>query len=290
MENELKKEDNPEFHALSACPFYSIETGRTSLYGDQTFIALESLVEQNDIDIADYSERLFNYYGPGSECEKAKNEEGYPKHGPWTPGPIKTFLSKYKTDPVTGDEKGTDMHTTTAIIPVVAKYAGQPEMLAKARKIIKVTSTNTEAIAFGLAGARLLEQYILHGEDPKAIDTLMHTLKSSNSMADAQVVKHLENVLKETDKSHDNAGRDFGIACGYPGVFQTAVHGLLTYSNYVSAVRGTLCAGGDNCSRAMFIGACKAAEGGLGCIPEEWKQKTSCHQNLLEMAQKLVEG
>ena len=45
--------------------------------------------------------------------------------------------------------------------------------------------------------------------------------------------------------------------------------------NYVCAHKqDNMLAGGDNCSRAGYIGACIAAEQGTKCIPQEWKAKT----------------
>jgi len=73
-----------------------------------------------------------------------------------------------------------------------------------------------------------------------------------------------------------------------PKSFQSALHGVLTSSEYVAGVRATFQAGGCNASRASFIGACLGAKGGLDAIPESWKQKTLCFSQAKEHVEKIL--
>lgn len=36
----------PEFYPTSQCPFYTVDTGSTSAYGDQVVVTLKSVAEQ----------------------------------------------------------------------------------------------------------------------------------------------------------------------------------------------------------------------------------------------------
>ena len=45
-----------------------------------------------------------------------------------------------------------------------------------------------------------------------------------------------------------------------PGAFQSAVHGIITATNYPAGVQATLRAGGCNASRGGYIGACLGAQ------------------------------
>lgn len=56
------------------------------------------------------------------------------------------------------------------------------------------------------------------------------------------------------------AVQQFGQTCELPGSFESDLHGVLTYSSLVEAVRGTIMAGGDNCSRAAVLAAFFAAQ------------------------------
>uniref|UniRef100_K3XCC6 Carbohydrate kinase FGGY C-terminal domain-containing protein n=1 Tax=Globisporangium ultimum (strain ATCC 200006 / CBS 805.95 / DAOM BR144) TaxID=431595 RepID=K3XCC6_GLOUD len=62
---------------------------------------------------------------------------------------------------------------------------------------------------------------------------------------------------------------------------------LLTSSGYVDSVRANMAAGGDNCSRAIIVGAVAAAAAESDPIPAEWKQKTTRYEEIKAFADKL---
>lgn len=72
-----------------------------------------------------------------------------------------------------------------------------------------------------------------------------------------------------------------------PGSFQLIVHGVIAHTDYATAVKATARAGGCNCSRAGFIGACLAAQYGVGAIPDTWKEKTLRYQENISLTQQL---
>ena len=53
-----------------------------------------------------------------------------------------------------GCDKDEQMDCVLRIIPVVALYAGKPEMLDKAEEVIRVTQNSDTSVAVGLASAR----------------------------------------------------------------------------------------------------------------------------------------
>ncbi|XP_077987053.1 crystallin J1A-like, partial [Glandiceps talaboti] len=303
LDKAVEGYDNPEFRKPSANPYYTIATGRVSAYGDQAVVLLESLVACNGLNIDDYCERLIKNFGPGSEYDNSENDtfiqksgvqSAYPIQGPWRPFIIKHFLAnlEQKKSP-TGSETQVDMHAVAVVPPLVAKYAGQPDLLDKVKSVIEVTMLHEENIAIGLAATRLLEQHVLHGCDGKAVQKVIEILKSDDRKnptdKDCEVAKNLEEVLEYTTASNREAGKKFGIMCDIPGAFKTAVHALISLPDYKSAIRATILAGGCNASRAGFIGACKAAQNGLECIPEEWKKETCQYDKVLELATNLVQ-
>ena len=74
--------------------------------------------------------------------------------------------------------------------------------------------------------------------------------------------------------SHSKAVKKLGMACSYPGTFNSSIHSILNSKNYKSAVIKTIKAGGCNCSRVNFIGAYFAALKGYKSIPKSWIKKT----------------
>ena len=75
-------------------------------------------------------------------------------------------------------------------------------------------------------------------------------------------------------KSHSIVVKKLGMACSYPGTFNSSIHSILTSNNYSAAISKTIKAGGCNCSRVNFIGAYFAALKGVNSIPKSWIKKT----------------
>lgn len=55
---------------------------------------------------------------------------------------------------ITGCDKDEQMDCVLRIVPVVALYAGRPDMLEKAESVIRVTQNSDTSVAVGLAAAR----------------------------------------------------------------------------------------------------------------------------------------
>ena len=72
------------------------------------------------------------------------------------------------------------------------------------------------------------------------------------------------------------------MACSYPGTFNSSIHSIINSKNFKSAILRTIKAGGCNCSRVNFIGACFAALKGVNTIPKSWIKKTASARKILE--------
>jgi ADP-ribosylglycohydrolase len=88
------------------------------------------------------------------------------------------------------------------------------------------------------------------------------------------------------------AVKSFGQACADPGNFQSSLLALVSCESYTEGVRRNLRAGGCNCSRANFLGACLGAAYGMDTangIPAEWLARTDKGMEVLEMALNLLD-
>uniref|UniRef100_A0A8C4I4B9 Crystallin J1C n=1 Tax=Dicentrarchus labrax TaxID=13489 RepID=A0A8C4I4B9_DICLA len=268
---------NPEFHPESANPFYRRQTGQQSCYGDQAFVLLESLAECGGLNVDDLKQRTLKFFGPGSEYDTPVNdpyrERGGPRpqlpiEGPWRHASLKSFLKNLDAGKEeTGCESDCQIDGIAKLAPIVAFYAGKPDMLDKVEQAIRVTQNNDECVAETLAAARFLEYFILNGPDPKALDSVLDQLNDPN-----------RKQPQELDKA----------VIGLPGAFQAALHGVLTAKHYEQAVRDTMICGGCTCSRGSFIGACLGAQVGLEEIPASWTSKTLHYDSVLELAKKIT--
>ena len=82
------------------------------------------------------------------------------------------------------------------------------------------------------------------------------------------VVGDIQKIKKLKSKPHSIVVKKLGMACSYPGTFNSSIHSIINSLSYKEAILRTIKAGGCNCSRANFIGAYFAALKGLGTIPK----------------------
>eukprot|EP00058_Branchiostoma_floridae_P023901 XP_002609391.1 hypothetical protein BRAFLDRAFT_124615 [Branchiostoma floridae] len=255
LDSIIAEEESPEFRQPSANPYYRIETGRNSCYGDQAYVILESLAECQGLDIADLKQRTYRMFGPGTDYDNTRNSEyrphggvkkSYPIHGSWRHFSIKDFLKNTeagKDD--TGSKEDDQVDGATKVAPLVAL---------------------------------ILEHFILHGKNDRVIETVMEDLRKPDRKSptdlDQAMVSFLQKVLDNRDD--------------LPKSLQSAVHGVVTGGDYVSAIRTTIRAGGCNASRSSIIGACFGAQVGVEGIPADWKAKTFRYQRVLELASRVV--
>ena len=83
-------------------------------------------------------------------------------------------------------------------------------------------------------------------------------------------------------KPHSIVVKKLGMACSYPGTFNSSIHSIINSTNYRGAVLRAIKAGGCNCSRVNFIGAYFAALKGIDSIPKSWIKKTESAKKILK--------
>uniref|UniRef100_A0A8C2DQ85 Selenoprotein J n=1 Tax=Cyprinus carpio TaxID=7962 RepID=A0A8C2DQ85_CYPCA len=306
----LSESPEPEFRPESANPFYRRNTGQQSCYGDQAFVLLESLSECEGLNVEDLKQRTYKFFGPGSEYDTPVNDpyrdKGAPRpqlpiEGPWRQASLKSFIKNVDAGkPETGCETDNQIDGVAKLAPIVACYAGKPEMLERVEEATRVTQDNDICVAVTLAAARFLEHFILNGPDPKALDAVLKQLSDPNRKnpqeLDKAIIGHIHQVKDNLSKKPKEliptlvTGISAALSClsGLPGAFQAALHGVLTASGYEQAIRDTMSCGGCTCSRSSFIGACIGAQVGLEGIPSSWKSKTLRYSTLLVLAKKVV--
>uniref|UniRef100_A0A8C7N8Q7 Selenoprotein J n=1 Tax=Oncorhynchus kisutch TaxID=8019 RepID=A0A8C7N8Q7_ONCKI len=301
LDGFLNEAPTPEFRPKSANPFYRRDTGNQSCYGDQAFVLLESLSECGGLNVNDLRKRTYNFFGPRSEYDTPVNDPyrdrsgprpQLPIEGPWRHGSIKSFMKTWTQ----ARKKQTDFQPDgiAKLAPIVALYAGKPDMLEKVEEAVRVTQNNDACVAETLAAARILEHFILNGPDEKVLDSVLDQLTDPNRKQpqdlDKAVVGHIYQVRENLSKAHqDLIPSVFPNSCGLPGSFQAALHGVLTAKEFDQAIRDTMVCGGCTCSRSSFIGACLGAQIGLQGIPNSWKTKTLRYNSLLELGKKVTE-
>jgi len=266
----------PEFFDPPSCPFYQYELGRGTPYGEGVLHYLEFVAKHDGkFDPVKYAQEAFNYYDTQYTGRKNHSINDFIKN-----------IKEGKQWPNCGaDDSQADGLTKIGVI--TAAYYGNAELLTKVNEATRITQNNDKAAAMALAGARILEGVILGKKPSEAVKETAHKLKQENP--EDALAKHIDNlVATKLSTPHTQVVAEIGASCAYPNSFVNGCHLLLQDIDFVSAVRQTLLAGGDNASRAAFIGAVLGAKCGIQGIPREWLQKTKEHNEILEWAKKVV--
>eukprot|EP00112_Aurelia_sp_Birch-Aquarium-sp1_P019847 Seg5.3 transcript_id=Seg5.3/GoldUCD/mRNA.D3Y31 product="Crystallin J1C" protein_id=Seg5.3/GoldUCD/D3Y31 len=221
----LKDHENPEFIAPSQNPFYNIETGKQTCYGDQAYAVLRSLTESKGLNKDHMSKTMYEVLGPSSDYEKEKvnsykfvpgsEKINMPITGPWRHKSIKDFLKHFdEGGEETGSQEDTQIDSVTRIAPIVALYAGKKEMLSKVEQMVRVTQNNDIPVAFAQAAARILEYYILNGDKQDALEHVMKELKNPERLnpndLDLAISSHISKVIQSRTTAHKAAVSTFG--------------------------------------------------------------------------------
>ncbi|XP_050409605.1 crystallin J1A [Patella vulgata] len=292
LDDIIGRKEEVEFWPTSHNAFYTLNTGQNSGYGDQPYVILKSLVENKGLNITALNKATVDFFGPGTEYDNPNRPGEKPIQGRWLHKSLMDFLQNYKDGKSETGSADKSADCCIRMVPVVALYAGQPDMLERVRQVVQVTQNDELLIAAALAGARILENFILKGNNPSAVQEVIIELckptRKSPTDLDEKMVECLKQVLEAKDCPHTEVAVKFGRNCYVPGNLQTSLHAITTNDNFQSAVRSTIKAGGCNSSRSGYIGACTAAKYGLEAVPDGWKTKTDRYQEVLKLAQELV--
>ena len=163
--------DAPEFLTPSMNAYYRVPCGSHSCFGDQAAVVLQSLVEcGGKVDTSHLVQAHVSKFDAKSEYGRLGRHDGIgagdlPIDGPWRHGSIAGFLSNVRSGkawPATGTRDGSS-DCFVKIVPVVAAFAGKPELLDRVADVVRVTQNNRVTVAYAQAAARVLESLILHG-------------------------------------------------------------------------------------------------------------------------------
>jgi hypothetical protein len=209
---EMGAWDCPEFLTPSINTYYRVPVGSHSCFGDQAATVLRSLVHSGGtVDIDDLTNRHVAKFGPGGDYGALGRHDGasagdLPIEGPWRHGSINTFLRNVQKGvcfPQCGSNDGSsDCFVKT--VPVVALYAGRPELLQKVTDVCRLTQNNSYAVAFACASARILEHIILTGVCGSeavsiAASELFNFPRGSNRQLDQEIA---HDIMKTMELQH----------------------------------------------------------------------------------------
>ena len=280
----IKGKQDFTFLKKNKSPFYNIKTGKVSGYNEVGQVMFKTLVEGHQDIEERFKKNITKNFGPGSiywknlnlraKYRKVKDWRGIIK-GPWIhQNIIETVRNIKSKKKLTGGKKVNESDGYCAALP----YFLYGYNLKDVKKIISTVTVSKISLKYALAKFYLIDLALKGCKDP--INEFMKIFKKNSYFK--SVVKDIKKVKRLKSKPHPLVVKKLGMACSYPGTFNSSIHSIINSTNYKGAILKTIKAGGCNCSRVNFIGAYFAALKGLGTIPKSWIKKTDLAKKILE--------
>lgn len=265
------KADAPEFFAPPSCPYYQLEVGDLSCYGHEVYPVLKYAASCDSVKGQELAEVLYKAY---------KAYTGYLNRS------VKSLIARIEAGdkfPECGDPEDAQANAFVKLPPIVAHYAGKPELVAAVDATVRVQQNNNASAIAGLLAAKLLEKVILGSSIADALQWL--SCEPSLQPHGAELAAVVESVKGKPLKDITS---QLGPSCGLPHSLQVAVAGALVSSDYVSGVRANMMAGGDNCSRSVLLGALLAAQYGIDGVVGDWGPKMKQFAEVQALTEQLL--
>ena len=280
----IKGKQDFTFLKKNKSPFYNIKTGKVSGYNEVGQVMFKTLVEgHRDIEER-FKKNITKNFGPGSiywknlnlraKYRKVKDWRGIIK-GPWIhQNIIETVRNIKSKKKLTGGKKVNESDGYCAALP----YFLYGYNFKDVKKIISTVTVSKISLKYALAKFYLIDLALKGCKDP--INEFMRIFKKNSYFK--SVVEDIKKVKRLKSKPHPLVVKKLGMACSYPGTFNSSIHSIINSTNYKGAILKTIKAGGCNCSRVNFIGAYFAALKGVGTIPKSWIRKTDLAKKILD--------
>ena len=146
------------------------------------------------------------------------------------------------------------------------------------KKIISTVTVSKISLKYALAKFYLIDLALKGSKDP--LNEFIKIFKKNSHFK--SVVNDIQKVKRLKSKPHSIIVKKLGMACSYPGTFNSSIHSIINSTSYKDAILKTIKAGGCNCSRVNFIGAYFAALKGVSTIPKSWIRKTDLAKKILD--------
>ena len=280
----IKGKKDFTFLTKNKSPFYNIKTGKVSGYNEVGQVMFKTLVEGHENIEERFKKNITKNFGPGSEYwknlnlrakyRKVKDWRGIIK-GPWIHQNIIETVKNIKTKKkLTGGAKVNESDGYCAALPYFLYGCD----LNSLKKIISTVTVSKVSLKYALAKFYLIDLALKGAKNP--INEFLKKFKKNSYFK--SVVDDIKRVKRLKSKPHAKVVKKLGMACSYPGTFNSSIHSIINSTNYKSAILGTIKAGGCNCSRVNFIGAYFTALKGVNSIPKSWIKKTDRAKKILK--------
>ncbi len=279
----IKGKKDFSFLKKNKSPFYDINTGKVSGYNEIGQVMFKTLLEGHKNIEKRFKKNILKYFGPGSKYwknlklrskyKKVKDWRGMIK-GPWIhQNIIETVYNIKQKKRISGGVKVNESDGFCAALPFFL-YGFNFKSI---EKIVEVVTASKISLKYALVKFHIIDLALKGAKDP-----IKEFVKKFSTNSFFQVIiKDIKKIKKTKSKFDKTTIRKIGMACSYPGTFNSSIYTIIHSKNYKDAILKTIKSGGCNCSRANFIGAYYAALKGIDSVPKNWVKKTIPAKNIL---------
>ncbi len=243
------------------------QQGDFTHYGDQAFMLLTSLSQQNGFELPSFStlwQQLFVGYN------------GYIDTA------TKTTLANLKKNgsPESCGSTSTDLGGAARIAPLVFWYQNDKEQLVQAVTQQTVMTHNHPATLSGAVFIARSAYNILHGSSP--VMAMEEALEEGVNDIDLDI--RIRTALDTQDKKTETVIKKFGQACTIASALPGAVHLVAKYEKDLQAgLIANVMAGGDSAARGLVAGMLLGAYQGKQAIPDAWLTDMNKYQQIFSL-------
>ena len=284
LQNYIKGKKDFTFLKKNKSPFYDIKTGKVSGYNQIGQVMFKTLIEDNKNVEERFKKNIIKSFGPRSiywknlnlraKYRKVKDWRGIIK-GPWIhQNIIETVKNIRAKKKLTGGIKVNESDGFCAALP----YFLYGYNFKNLKKIISTVTVSKISLKYAMAKFYLLDLALKGSKDP--INEFIKMFKKNSYFK--SIIDDIKIVKRLKTKPHPKIVKKLGMACSYPGTFNSSIHSIINSTNYKTAILKTIKAGGCNCSRTNFVGAYFAALKGVDTIPKSWIRKTDLAKKILD--------
>jgi ADP-ribosylglycohydrolase len=189
-------------------------------------------------------------------------------------------LDAVLTVPLASGATDQQLPATAKLPPLIAALAQSDDDVFQVAvaSAVKTTSDHERAASFGQVCAAMMRAAVLTGD-------LESVVEAGRAIATPETEALLADAMGRLGDGNRAATRHFGMACDLNFGVPSVLHNVMTATSFTQAIRRNIYAGGDNCGRAILVGAIMGAihgVGGDGGIPQAWIDKLSDRQQLAE--------
>ena len=279
----IKGKKDYAFLKKNRSPFYNIKTGKVSGYNDIGQVMLKTLLDGHENIKIRFKKNILKNFGPRSKYWKnLKLRKKYRKvkdwrsliQGPWIHQNVIEMIKNIRLKKkFTGGSKVNESDGYCAALP----FFLYGHSFKKVEDIIKTVTVSKMSIKYALSKFYILDFALKGAKSP--IREFEKKFKKNSYFK--SVTQDIRKVRRFKNVEHSKAVKKLGMACSYPGTFNSSIHSILNSKDYKSAIVKTIKAGGCNCSRVNFIGAYFVALKGKRSIPISWIKKTEAANRIL---------